>query len=256
MVHAVDVERSEASSEDDVGLAAGLAGLAGLVAGSGTLKQLLTEVATFAMEAVPGADGAGVTMLEAGQQDTIVASASFVREVDSIQYRLGEGPCISAAAHGRTTGSGCLGEDRSWPNFGPLAAELGVHSAISLPLVLNDEVLGALNVYAHERDAFGATSRRLGELFASPAAVAIHNARVLDQARRATARLETALVSRSTIDHAIGIIMSRTGLSEDDAFLRLRIRSQSENVKVAVVAARLVQDAVRRALMRPQNPAQ
>lgn len=34
---------------------------------------------------------------------------------------------------------------------------------------------GALNVYAHERDAFDETSRRIGEQFAGPAAVAIHN---------------------------------------------------------------------------------
>ena len=73
------------------------AGLAGPICGQDSLEHLLTEVATFAMMAVPGDDAAGVTMLE---PDTIVASAQFVRDVDSIQYRLGEGPCISAAATG------------------------------------------------------------------------------------------------------------------------------------------------------------
>jgi GAF domain-containing protein len=245
-----DHELINGAIEDDHGLAAGLAGLSGLVAGSGSLKHLLTEVANFAMAAVPGADGAGVTMLEAGHRDTIVASAPFVRDVDAIQYRLGEGPCISAAAEGRTMGSGALGEDASWPTFGPQAAELGIHSALSLPLLLNFEVIGALNVYAHGRDAFDGSSRRVGELFAGPAAVAIHNARVLDQAQRAITRLESALTSRSTIDHAIGIVMARSGLSEDDAYLRLRITSQHENVKVAEVAARLVEVAVRRAVER------
>jgi GAF domain-containing protein len=247
---ATDFEAADASADDEHGLAAGLAGLSGLVAGSGTLKHLLTEVATFAMEAVPGADGAGVTMLEAGRPDTIVASAPFVRDVDNIQYRLGEGPCISAAAEGRTIGSGALGEDSSWPTFGPQAAELGIHSALSLPLILHDEVLGALNVYAHQRHAFDGSSRRVGESFAGPAAVAIHNARVLDQARRTTHRLESALTSRSTIDHAIGILMARSGLSEDDAYQRIRMLSQHENLTVSVVAAHLVEDAVRRALAR------
>lgn len=245
-----DRDDIDAALEDDIGLAAGLAGLSGLVAGSGSLTHLLTEVARFAMAAVPGADGAGVTMLEAGRSDTIVASAPFVRDVDEIQYRLGEGPCISAAADARTMGSGALGEDASWPTFGPLAADLGIHSALSLPLVLNGEVIGALNVYAHLRNAFDGSSRRVGELFAGPAAVAIHNARVLDQAQRAMKRLESALTSRSTIDHAIGMIMARSGLSEDDAYLRLRVTSQHENVKVSEVAARLVEEAVRRAVER------
>jgi GAF domain-containing protein len=249
----IDSHTPDASADDESDLAAALAGLSQLVAGRGTLEQLLTEVATFGKLAVPGADGAGVTMIEAGEADTIVASATFVRDVDAIQYRLGEGPCISAAATASTTGSASLGEDEHWPRFGPLAAELGVHSAISLPLILAGEVLGALNVYAHRRHAFDENSRRIAELFTGPASVAIHNARVLDQAHRATARLETALTSRSTIDQALGIVMSRAGISADEAFIRLRIMSQHEHIKLSIVAANLVDEAVRRA--RAARPA-
>ncbi len=237
-------------ADDALGLAAGLAGLSRLVAGAGTLEQLLTEVANFAKLAVPDADGVGVTMLEAGEPDTIVASATFVRDVDAVQYRLGEGPCISAAASGSTNMSSGLGEDSAWPRFGPEAAGLGIHSALSLPLIVNGEVLGALNVYSHRRNAFKGTSRRVGEQFAVPAAVAIHNARVLDQSRQTAARLQAALTSRSTIDRAVGIIMSRSGVSEQDAFVRLRIMSQHEHVKLVVVAANLIEESVRRAQAR------
>lgn len=252
---ASEIEYVDASSDDDfLGLAAGLAGLAGLIAGRGTLEQLLTRVAGFAALAVPGADGAGVTMLKAGQPDTIVASETFVRDVDAIQYRLGEGPCISAAAVGSTMSSGALGEDASWPAFGPLAADLGVHSAISLPLVLDGEVLGALNVYAHAREAFDGSSRRIGEEFARPAAVAIHNARLLEQAQQTAAQLEAALTSRSTIDRAVGIVMSRSGVSPDDAFVRLRIMSQQQRTKISAVAAKLVEESARRAQARRPSP--
>lgn len=255
MAHSIESANS-ASDDDFQGLATGLAGLSKLVAGSATLEELLTQVATFAMVATPGADGAGVTMLEAGRPDTIVASETFVTDVDAIQYRLGEGPCVSAAAKGSTTGSGALGEDASWPTFGPLAADLGIHSALSLPLVVNGEVLGALNLYAHARDAFDMASRHTGEQFAGPAAVAIHNARTLDQARRTTVQLQDALTSRSTIDRAIGIVMSRSGLSADDAFVRLRIMSQQAHVKLNIIAANLVDEAVRRAQARRVNPDQ
>src|SRR3954453_23337134 len=73
------------------------------------LEQMLTRVATFAVEAIPGAEGAGLTLLEQGRSDTIVATAPFVREVDNIQYSLGQGPCVSAAAAGQTVLSGSLG---------------------------------------------------------------------------------------------------------------------------------------------------
>lgn len=246
MIDEVDIPH-DPPVDEQIALRASLAGLAGLVAGHDSLTHLLTEVATFTMVAVPGADGAGVTMLESGEPDTIVASAQFVRDVDDIQYRLGEGPCISAAAEGRTNSSGELAEDLSWPSFGPRAAELGVHSALSLPLKVGGEVLGALNVYAHSRNAFDAASQRMGELFAGPAAIAIHNARLLDQAQRQTERLEAALTSRSTIDRAIGILMARSGITGDEAFVRLRIMSQHDHIKLNLVAERLVEQAVRRA---------
>jgi GAF domain-containing protein len=236
---------ADVSVEDAFGLAAGLAGLSGLVAGSGTLEQLLTQVATFTVRAVPGADGAGVTMLEKGEPDTVVASAPFVRDVDVVQYRLGEGPCVSAASTGRTAGSAALGEDGSWPTFGPLAAQFGVHSALSLPLVVDGEIIGALNVYAHHRDAFPESARHTGELFAAPAAVAVHNARLLAQMRRMASRLQVALTNRATIDQAIGIIRSRLGVSSDDASAWLRLMSDREHVKLSLVAAQLVQEAVR-----------
>jgi hypothetical protein len=61
--------------------------------------------------------------------------------------------------------SGSLGGDQRWPQFGSRVARLGVHSVVSLPLVTNAGVLGAMNVYAHQKNAFPADARRLGELF-------------------------------------------------------------------------------------------
>ena len=244
----------DVAAESAAGLAAGLSGLAGIEAGHTTLAELLTDVSSFALRAIPGADGVGVTMIESTAPDTIVASSPFVQEIDDIQYRLGEGPCISAAAQARTTGSAELGIDESWPRFGPMAAALGIHSALSLPLILHELVIGALNVYSFAHDAFTDEARRIGELFAGPAAVAVYNARVLDQALKDRARLELALTSRSVIDQAIGIIQARSGISADEAFVRLRIISQHEHTKLRVVAAALVEEAVRRAQARRAQP--
>ena len=54
-----------------------------------------------------------------------------------------------AVAEGRTFTSGNLGGEPQWPRFGPRIGRLGVHSALSLPLLLPNRVVGALNVYAH-----------------------------------------------------------------------------------------------------------
>ena len=60
---------SEQVSADDADLQAGIGNLAGLVADSLGLPELLAEVAAFAVGAIPGADGAGVTLLRALPKD-------------------------------------------------------------------------------------------------------------------------------------------------------------------------------------------
>jgi GAF domain-containing protein len=239
-------------SAGDADLRDSLAGLSRLAMGEGQegLEDLLRHIAAYAVQAIPGADGAGLTLLEADRLDTIVASADFVREVDAIQYGIGEGPCITAAAERRTVHSGSLGGEQLWPRFGPRVGRLGVHSVLSLPLLVGTHVLGAMNVYAHAKDAFDERSVQLGELFSVPAAISVQNAQALAQARRLAAHLQAALTSRSVIDQALGIVMSRSGISAAEAFDRLRTMSQTENRKLAEVAQHVVDEAVRSARAR------
>jgi transcriptional regulator with GAF, ATPase, and Fis domain len=236
--------------DQDLELQRSLAGLSSLATAAISLPNMLSSVAEFAVRAIPGADGAGLTLLHDDRADTIVASADFVREVDAIQYGIGEGPCITAAAEGRTVSSGSLGGDRTWPRFGPRVGRLGVHSVVSLPLQVDGVVLGAMNVYAHAKDAFDERAIALGELFAVPAAVAVQNAGALANARLLASQLQAALDGRAVIDQALGIVMSRSGCTPLEAFDRLRAISQSDNRKVSAVAQSIVDEAVRRARAR------
>ena len=248
----------EQATADAADLQTSLGDLAGLVTGSIGLPALLQQVAMFAERAIPGADGAGVTLLRIDRPDNrveaLAASHPFVSEIDEIQYvALNEGPCITAALEGRTVRSGSLGGEKMWPRFGPRVGRLGVHSALSLPLLLPGQVVGAINVYARGKDVFDEHAAELGELFAAPAAVAVHNAQILTQALALTAQLQSALSSRPVIDQAIGLLRGRTGGTADEAFARLRAISQSEYTKLADVAQRIVDEAVRRARARHTN---
>jgi GAF domain-containing protein len=239
---------------DDDDLARSLSGLSGLLTGHRPLQETLTHIAQFAVHAIPRADGAGLTMLADDRPQTVVASAEFVHAVDDVQYGLGEGPCLLAVETGRTQTSGSLSGEPRWPRFGPRVGRMGVHSVLSLPLLLPDRVVGALNVYAHAKNAFGAEAVRIGEMFARPAAVSVHNAHILAESQRLADQLSTALTSRAVIDQAVGVIMSRTGATAEEAFDRLRAMSQAQHVKVAEVSRRLLDEAVRRARARPSAP--
>lgn len=171
--------------------------LSSLVMVDEALPETLTQIADLAARAIPGADGAGLTLFLAGDAETRVSSAPFVTETDDLQYGLGEGPCITAAREGRTVISGSLGDDSSYPTFGPRAAQLGVHSSLSLPLFAGQKVVGSLNVYSHAKFAFDGQAAKLGELFAVPAAVSVQNAQALAEAQRLASRLGQILLRRA-----------------------------------------------------------
>lgn len=247
-----DVTTDDADLAD---LRAGIDDLAGLLAGTLGLPELLEQVAAFTCRAIPGADGAAVTLLRVDATDTAVAalaaSAPFVGAIDEIQYvTLDEGPGITAVRDRRAVRSGSLGGEKMWPRFGPRVGRMGVHSALALPLLLPDRVVGAITVYSHGKDVFDAHAEELGELFARPAAAAVHNAQVLTEALALNAQLRRAMASRPVIDQAIGIIRARTGRTAEDAFTQLQGMSQSEHRKLADVAGLVVDEAVRRAHAR------
>jgi GAF domain-containing protein len=211
------------------------------------LEEMLTRVAQYAVAAIPGADGAGLTVMQNGLPDTIVGSADFVRDVDAIQYGLSEGPCITATLEGCTVTSDSSSGAATFPRFWPPVARVGVQSVLSLPLKGSEGVLGSLNVYAHAPNAFDARAVELGELFALPAAVSVQNAQALALVRRLAARLQEALTSRAVVDQAVGISMSRGAHTQEDALAELRAASQSEALKLSEVADQVVSEATRRA---------
>lgn len=240
---------------DEAELYAGLRGVAGIVAGARGVVDLLRDVAEFAAQAIPGVDDAGVALIDPQQGissvQTWAATAVLVHDIDTIQYNeLNEGPCITCMQSRRPTVSGSLGSDSRWPHFGGRVARMRMHSALALPLLVGDQVIGSINAYAGRRDAFAEYAVQLGSQFARPAAVSVYNAQLLAVAHERTLRLQRALDSRSVIDQAIGIIRSRSGCNAHDAFEHLTHISQTNNVKLHNVALRLVEEATRRARAR------
>ncbi|MHA7653843.1 GAF and ANTAR domain-containing protein [Mycobacterium sp. ML4] len=240
---------------DEAELHAGLRGVAAIVAGARGVIDLLRDVAEFAAQAIPAAEGVGVALIDPSHGissvHTWAATAALVYEIDKVQYdELKEGPCITCMQSRRPTVSGSLGSDARWPHFGGRVARMRMHSALALPLIVSEQVIGSINAYAKNRDAFAEHAVQLGSQFARPAAVSVYNAQLLASAHERTTRLQRALDSRSVIDQAIGVIRSRSGGSADEAFERLTHMSQTENVKLYVVAERLVEEAARRARAR------
>ncbi|GAA2758636.1 hypothetical protein F4554_003721 [Actinopolymorpha rutila] len=94
--------------------------------------------------------------------------------------------------------------------------------------------VGALNLYARSRNAFGRDDVEQGQALAAHAAVAVVGAQRIDQ-------LSVALDTRTVIAQAQGILMERYRFTADQAFnVLVRVSSQA-NVKLRDVAIELVE---------------
>lgn len=99
-------------------------------------------------------------------------------------------------------------------------------------LYTEQEDLGALNLYSARPAAFTKGSETVGWLLASHGAVAFSSARTADQ-------LQQAIETRHTIGEAMGILMERLKITEDDAFALMRRVSQERNVKLRDLARQI-----------------
>ena len=134
------------------------------------VRRSLAHLGDRARQAVPGADAAAVILLRHGNP-VFESSSGFARAVDRIQYRIGQGPCVDAAGQACTVVSGALGNGETrWPQFVTATRELEVASVLSLPLMAENEVIGSVNLYSRQPDAFDDDAIYSGGLFAQPAA--------------------------------------------------------------------------------------
>ncbi|WP_159440556.1 GAF domain-containing protein [Tersicoccus phoenicis] len=104
---------------------------------------------------IPAAVGVGVSLLdEQGKRLTRAATDEVVGTADDLQYDLGEGPCLTAWSTQTVQRLDDTRGDPRWPDWAWAAAELGVRSAVSVPLAYHGSSLGAMKVYATVPAAF------------------------------------------------------------------------------------------------------
>lgn len=201
-----------------------------------SLSETLTSMTKSAVESIPGADFAGITLVKGRR--TVSAEAythETVRRCDEMQDRVREGPCWDAAWQQHTVLVPDMSVETRWPSFAAEAHRLGIGSMISFQLYVHGDNLGALNMYGVAPYSFASDAQLVGELFASHAAVALAGA---SESRH----LNAALATRDTIGQAKGILMHRDGVDGLTAFNVLVKASQRANIKLSEVAAWVVNE--------------
>jgi GAF domain-containing protein len=215
-------------------LAQRMAELARSVAAPRDIDDVLKGVTSTVIELLPGADTSGVLLVsKGGTFESLSGTSELIYEVDRLQEKHNEGPCVEAATNELIVRTDDFENETRWPAYSREVCTLGVRSGISFKLYTGDRTAGALNVFSRKPHSFDTDAEVIGSILAAHAAAAI-------LASRETEQLNTALLSRDLIGQAKGILMERFHLDAIGAFDMLRKLSQQMNVRLAKVAQRVV----------------
>lgn len=199
-----------------------------------TLEETIDRVLEYALKAVDCAY-AGVIFVHARSRvETVAATSPIVAELDKVQLEHGEGPdvdVLSAPADSVLVDD--TTRDERWPRWAEAVAASGVRSMLGIRLHTSATTIGSLNLYDTRAQHFTEEDRDVAQIFARHAAVALSSA-------RDTANLWKAIDARRLVGQAQGILMERFGMDADQAFAVLRRYSQDHNVKLHLVAERLI----------------
>lgn len=204
----------------------------------GTVPGTLRRIVELAERAVDGCEAAGILFAN-GAPSALPTNSALITDLDRMQIDADEGPGLDAARHGDMFYARDLLDDARWPTFGPAAVAAGIRTVLAYPLSTDHP--SALNLYARFPNAFGATDRAQGLLFATLARIALHSAQERADDAEKSLHLIEALVTRELIGQAQGILMERERITADQAFDVLRRASQRMNIKLREVAETLVE---------------
>jgi len=203
-----------------------------------TTEKTVERITEHARTAA-GCDDAGIMLVHSRTRiETAASTSPRVSRSHELQLELDEGPCLDALDSGGSFLCTDVQTDERWPAWGPAAAQLGIHSALSVLLETRERRYGSLNLYADRPDAFDGNDLATAMIFARHASVALANA-------HQEQGLLTAIDARKVIGQAQGILMERFDIEPDRAFDVLRRYSQNHNQKLHAVATWVVENRKR-----------
>ncbi|MCU1397888.1 MAG: hypothetical protein JWN62_997 [Acidimicrobiales bacterium] len=220
--------------------------------------DVLTGVAERSVELL-NASAAGILLADASGSLTVAAASSEqvgVLELFQIQNR--QGPCFDCFTTGVAVMNAWLDMASPWPDFARESVAAGYPSVYAVPLRLQNNILGCLNLFMTESVVLTPSDIALAQALADVATIVI----IQDQATRDAAlregTLQHALTSRLAIEQAKGMMAERLNIDMDTAFSRLRAYARHTNQRLSDVATTVASGTISIATInksaRPPTP--
>lgn len=218
---------------DDMGLehnAAVLHRVSGIVSSELSLDEMLGEIVGLASQQT-GCDACLVYLVESETGEFVLRASQVPHAADlgNLRMKVGEGVTGWVAEHQSPVAlSSKAAADPRFKIF-PALIEDTYEAFLSVPLVTKGKAIGVINVHHRQKHDHTpdeiATISFIGEQMGSAIAKSLleeENARLTEE----TAEMKRQLETRKVVERAKGILQKRHGLSEEEAYLRMRNESR------------------------------
>jgi signal transduction protein with GAF and PtsI domain len=204
--------------------------ISSIVSSDLSLDEMLGEVVGLAVQST-ACDACLVYLIDHNSNEVVLRASQVPHAgaLDTLRMKVGEGVTGWVAEHKSVVAlSSNAGNDARFKRFQGLIEDT-YEAFLSVPLVSSGDLIGVINVHHrkphdHDREEIGALvfiGEQLGVAI-SKSLLQEENARLTEEAEEMRRELET----RKLVERAKGILQQRHGITEEEAYLRLRNQSR------------------------------
>ena len=181
--------------------------------------------------------------MEDGQLRFLTAASQALADLgrDHAQLHPFPCPCRDAYSTGEVVRVTDVRADSTrWPEFAASATRLSMAGVAAVPMRLNDQVIGALNLYSPTPREWSDADMAVAGVLANVATSYVVNASKLRQQEQLSERLQEALETRVVIEQAKGITFQQNSVTLDEAYQLMCAHARKNNASLRVVAEAIV----------------
>lgn len=219
---AIAKSKFEQRSESAARRMEALAGLARTMAEDNYLDRILQTISEMMAETLD-APVCSIMLVDEDRRELVISAArcSSPEYLHKMPLKIEDSLIGRVVREGRPIMIPNVVEEKQY-RYPELARKTGLASLLSVPLITREKVIGTINIYSREVRWFNEDEMGFVNVVAGQAAIAIENARLMSE----TLEMKRTLEARKLIERAKGILQQKYGLTEEEAYLRLRNESR------------------------------
>ncbi len=200
------------------------------------LEDILRLVVSVAAE-VMGSNICSLMLIDEKKNELVIRATQSMSEEYNRKppLKIGEGIAGKAVQQNRPITIKDVTKEKEYKHK-DIARKEGLCSLLCVPLAVKGKVIGAINCYTSRPHDFTETEINILSSIANQAAVAIENTELMVKSRVIQEELE----ARKIIERAKGILMKEEGLTEEQAYMKLRKYSMDNRKTMREVADAII----------------